>query len=308
MLDAPRSTSTTSSRGLRRAARAPRRRSRSPIRPPRARRRGRPARRCCCCSCCSACSPDRGRHALESVAPPELPSWAGTIRLSGVRAFDRVWDVRLEDGQRARGGRAMKIASSRPPWFPVPPTGYGGIEWVVSLLADGLATPATTSRSSRPATRARRRSSPPSSQRRRASEIGRTFSELHHALPCFARADEFDVINDHTGMLGRRPRRDASTTPVVHTVHGPLDGEPGEIYEQIAARRARTSGLISISMNQRKPQPEPELDRELPQRARLLRLPVQAAPRRLPALPRPHEPGQGLRTVPSRSRWRRGCR
>ena len=25
-----------------------------------------------------------------------------------------------------------------PVWFPVPPTGYGGIEWIVWLLADGL--------------------------------------------------------------------------------------------------------------------------------------------------------------------------
>ena len=42
--------------------------------------------------------PDRRRQALETVAPLELPSWTGTIRLSGVRAFDRVWDIRLEDG------------------------------------------------------------------------------------------------------------------------------------------------------------------------------------------------------------------
>ena len=32
----------------------------------------------------------------------------------------------------------MRIAVLSPSWFPVPPTGYGGIEWVVSLLADGL--------------------------------------------------------------------------------------------------------------------------------------------------------------------------
>ena len=43
--------------------------------------------------------PDRNRHALESVAPAELPSWSGSIRLSAVRAFDRVWNVRLEDGK-----------------------------------------------------------------------------------------------------------------------------------------------------------------------------------------------------------------
>jgi glycogen debranching enzyme len=45
--------------------------------------------------------PDRQRQALESVAPPDLPSWTGTVRLTGVRAFDRVWDIRLEDGQVA---------------------------------------------------------------------------------------------------------------------------------------------------------------------------------------------------------------
>src|SRR5437870_286802 len=33
----------------------------------------------------------------------------------------------------------MKIAQVAPPWLAVPPKGYGGIEWVVSLLADGLA-------------------------------------------------------------------------------------------------------------------------------------------------------------------------
>jgi glycogen debranching enzyme len=43
--------------------------------------------------------PDRRRQVLETVAPLELPSWTGGIRLSGVRAFDRQWDVRLEDGQ-----------------------------------------------------------------------------------------------------------------------------------------------------------------------------------------------------------------
>src|SRR5205814_7130880 len=39
--------------------------------------------------------PDRRRHALETVAPPELPSWAGKIRLSGIRAFGTLWDARL---------------------------------------------------------------------------------------------------------------------------------------------------------------------------------------------------------------------
>jgi glycogen debranching enzyme len=43
--------------------------------------------------------PDRRRHALHTLAPAELPSWAGSIRLSGIRAFGRLWDARLEDGR-----------------------------------------------------------------------------------------------------------------------------------------------------------------------------------------------------------------
>ena len=43
--------------------------------------------------------PDRSRHALETLAPATLPAWVGRgIRLSGVRAFDRQWDVRVDDG------------------------------------------------------------------------------------------------------------------------------------------------------------------------------------------------------------------
>ena len=32
----------------------------------------------------------------------------------------------------------MNIAMVLPPWFKVPPEGYGGIEVIVSLLTDGL--------------------------------------------------------------------------------------------------------------------------------------------------------------------------
>lgn len=42
--------------------------------------------------------PDRRRQVIESVAPLELPAWTGDVRLSGLRAFGNVWDVRLENG------------------------------------------------------------------------------------------------------------------------------------------------------------------------------------------------------------------
>ena len=46
----------------------------------------------------------------------------------------------------------------------------------------------------------------------------------------------------------------ALRTPVAHTVHGPVDGVPGLLYEQASAV-APNVGLISISLNQRKPKP-----------------------------------------------------
>jgi glycogen debranching enzyme len=44
--------------------------------------------------------PDRARHQLVTRLPDELPSWAGrSLRLTGLRAFDRLWDVRLDNGR-----------------------------------------------------------------------------------------------------------------------------------------------------------------------------------------------------------------
>jgi len=40
---------------------------------------------------------DRLQHRLVTRVH-DVPSWAGTLRMSGVRAFGRVWEVRLEDG------------------------------------------------------------------------------------------------------------------------------------------------------------------------------------------------------------------
>ena len=42
--------------------------------------------------------PDARNHQLRSVLPLELPSWAESLKLSGVRAFGKQWEIRLEDG------------------------------------------------------------------------------------------------------------------------------------------------------------------------------------------------------------------
>jgi glycosyltransferase involved in cell wall biosynthesis len=148
----------------------------------------------------------------------------------------------------------MRIAILSPVWFPVPPTGYGGIEWVVWLLAEGLVDAghdvslfaAGDSR-----TRAKLEFLYPEAP---SEMIGRTWQDLRHTLHCYSRQDEFDLINDHSGLLAANIGG-ALRTPLVHTVHGPLDGEPGIAYQQLASI-APNVGLVSISMNQRKPLPD----------------------------------------------------
>jgi glycosyltransferase involved in cell wall biosynthesis len=148
----------------------------------------------------------------------------------------------------------MRIAVLSPVWFPVPPTGYGGIEWVVWLLADGLVeaghdvTLFAAGDSRTHAKLAAVYETAPSEL------IGRTWQDLRHALHCFEKQDEFDMINDHSGLLAANIGG-ALRTPFVHTVHGPLNGEPGIAYEQLS-RISPGVGLISISMNQRKPLPD----------------------------------------------------
>jgi len=149
----------------------------------------------------------------------------------------------------------LRIAVLAPPWFPVPPTGYGGIELVVSLLADGLVeaghdvTLFASGDSLTKATLAYVFESAPSEQ------IGRGLPDLRHALSCYSRADEFDVINDHSGMTAAAVGG-LVDTPVLHTVHGPLDvHEAQDAYGSIA-EVAPGVGLISISENQRRPMPD----------------------------------------------------
>jgi glycosyltransferase involved in cell wall biosynthesis len=147
----------------------------------------------------------------------------------------------------------VRIAVLAPPWFPVPPTGYGGIEWVVSLLADGLVDAGhdvTLFAAGESRTKARLEAV---HERAPSEWIGRSFWEMRHVLHCFERHGDFDVIHDHSGPFAAA-LSGSIDTPVVHTVHGPLDGEPGELYDQVA-RVAPRVGLASLSMNQRKPRP-----------------------------------------------------
>ena len=138
-----------------------------------------------------------------------------------------------------------------PVWFPVPPEAYGGTERVVALLADGLVDAGhevTLFASGDSHSRARLESV---FQTAPSEWIGHTYWEMQHAINAIKRSRDFDILHDHTGLLGLA-LGGLLDLPFCHTVHGPLDGHPGRFYEDVVSVSPRAK-LISISLNQRKP-------------------------------------------------------
>lgn len=146
----------------------------------------------------------------------------------------------------------MKIAQIAPPWIACPPPGYGGIEWVVAMLADGLADAGhqvTMFASGGSSTRAHLDSffDPAPGPAR----IGEAYLEVLHTYHAYGRAAEFDVIHDHSGMVGLALGARAGL-PVVHTLHGPMNADGLRWYRMIHDKIA----LVSISDSQTRDCPD----------------------------------------------------
>jgi glycosyltransferase involved in cell wall biosynthesis len=141
----------------------------------------------------------------------------------------------------------MRIAVIAPPWYRVPPSGYGGIEWVVALLADGL-----TDRGhdvtlfAPPGSETDAELVPPLAEVPRQEVIGDPWYEAAHAVPAYDRADEFDLLHDHTGPVGASIGA-MSEAPTVHTLHGPFTDQTTMLYRRIARRH----WFVAISERQR---------------------------------------------------------
>jgi len=141
----------------------------------------------------------------------------------------------------------MRVAIIAPPWYPVPPNGYGGIEWVVSLLADGL-----TERGHQvtlfapPGSETGARLVPPLGKVPPEELIGNPWYEAAHAMSAYDHGGEFDVLHDHTGPVGVSIGA-MSDCPTVHTLHGPFTDETKMLYRRIARRH----WFVAISERQR---------------------------------------------------------
>lgn len=170
----------------------------------------------------------------------------------------------------------MRVAIFSPVWFPVPPDRYGGIEAIVQLLADGLvdagvdvtlfASGDSTSKS--PIVSAF--DTAPSER------IGQSYWELQHLLPFLERRHEFDIVHDHSGLVGLTTFG-LTSCPTIHTVHGPLTGDPGDVYRKVCGI-VPDAGLVSLTFNQRRPLPELPWVANVPNAIDVSRYPVDRRP------------------------------
>jgi glycosyltransferase involved in cell wall biosynthesis len=161
-------------------------------------------------------------------------------------------DILVAASARAEGRETMagvRIAEIAPPWYTVPPAGYGGIELVVSLLADGLAErghDVTLFASGGSSTKATLVS--PLEEAPDAALLGNVWFDTHHALATYSQVQDFDVVHDHSGIIG--PALGAmlgGDPPIVHTLHGPWTEPSRRLYSLLHERLH----LVAISDAQR---------------------------------------------------------
>jgi glycosyltransferase involved in cell wall biosynthesis len=146
----------------------------------------------------------------------------------------------------------MRIAQIAPPWLAVPPAGYGGIEWVIALLADGLVDrghDVTLFASGDSTTRARLEfvfDRAPGS-----AAINDIWHDTLHTAFSMRDLSRFDVLHVHSAWSALVAAATAPL-PMVHTLHGAFSPHMRRIYEQIGTRGC----YVAISEAQRAEMPE----------------------------------------------------
>ena len=177
---------------------------------------------------------------MSSDHAPELSVARGgsSARLRPLRSND------------ASGG--MRIAMLAPPWIPVPPPGYGGIEAVVDLLCEGLvARGHEVTLFAAPGSRSAARVYP-LLQDAHPEAIGSAMYEAAQVASAWEQIDlaaaagcPFDVLHDHSGFTALA-MADHIDVPVVHTIHGAFMRMTSRFYR----RYGHKAHLVAISQTQ----------------------------------------------------------
>jgi len=154
--------------------------------------------------------------------------------------------------RRATTAPRLRIAVLAPPWIPVPPDGYGGIEAVVELLCDALVArghdvtlfAAPGSHSTAHVQTLLEEPHP--------DTIGSALHESDHVACAWERVERaaaqdrpFNVLHDHSGFTALA-MADRVGVPVVHTIHGAFDRDTSCFYQ----RHGHRATLVAISRSQ----------------------------------------------------------
>jgi glycosyltransferase involved in cell wall biosynthesis len=158
----------------------------------------------------------------------------------------------------SRAPRSLRrhIVVLAPPWYPVPPLGYGGIEVVVSLLTTEL-----RARGHRVTLFAAEGSDrlavvhSPLAWRADLGQPDERLRELTYAarvLESIGHRGAIDVIHDHVGFATLLGSVQLGVAPVLHTVHGSIREPDSAFYEALRGQ----VGLAAISESQRRSAPK----------------------------------------------------
>ncbi|MCU1459208.1 MAG: sle [Actinomycetia bacterium] len=143
----------------------------------------------------------------------------------------------------------MKLAIVAPVWVPVPPPGYGGIELVASLETETLVArghDVTLFANGESRTSARLVATFPTAPD--PSLMGDVWYESLHAMTVQMCSERFDLIHDHSGVVGAALGASRPVVPTVHTLHGRWTPIAERFYPLIAGR----VHLVAISEHQRR--------------------------------------------------------
>jgi glycosyltransferase involved in cell wall biosynthesis len=145
----------------------------------------------------------------------------------------------------------MRIAVVAPPWAPIPPPLYGGIELVVDQLATGLQAAGhdvTLFATGDSTCQVPTEWVLPEAEGLR---IGMAVPEMRHILHAYRSITDFDIVHDHS-VLGPFYAERFPGLRVTTTIHGPFNEELTDLYRALAPRVP----IICISESQRRGAPD----------------------------------------------------
>jgi glycosyltransferase involved in cell wall biosynthesis len=146
----------------------------------------------------------------------------------------------------------MRVAQVAPPWLAVPPKGYGGIEWVVALIADGLVDrghDVTLFATGDSRTKAKLEYA--FAEAPGPKFINSPWHDTVHTLVAYREPERFDLYHVHSPWSALAAGVH-SGRPLVHTRHGSFTPEMRTLYGESSDQ----AWFVAISEAQRSHMPE----------------------------------------------------